>query len=445
MSEAEAAGIAGHGQRSVHTSSIVAKSRDGVKCDRLRLSRDDMAWWCDAKFGMFIHWGLYAIPAKGEWFMHFSNVPPEEYARLADEFVPQRFDPHIWVEIAQAAGMHYMVLTARHHDGFALWNSPSAHGGFCSTQTAARRDFLAEYVQACHGANMRVGLYYSPMDWRFPGYFRARELADNAALMKKQGYGQVEELMRNYGQIDVLWYDGGWLAHQGTDADAAWLWEPVKLNTMVRRYQPKVVISPRSGWEGDFQCDEGEREIIGPIVGFPWEKCLNLNRPSWGYNETQDLMSRDDVIRTLVNVVGRGGNVLLNVGPDRDGAIPPAHSERLREIGAWLERFGKSIYGTRPGPFQPADGRYCSTHRGRSVYVYALAWNGAQTLRLPPLAVKVTRCSVMAGAPVSYVQTDEHIEVAVPPACRQSPCTVIELTLEHCIGATGQPPGRSDA
>jgi alpha-L-fucosidase len=392
MSEAEATGMAQSDPGTTHTSNIVSKSRDGVKCERLSLSSEDMAWWCDAKFGMFIHWGLYAIPAKGEWFMHFGKVPAEEYAKLADEFIPRHFDAGTWVRIAQDAGMRYMVLTARHHDGFALWDSPSAYKGFCSTQTAARRDFVAEYLKACHERNMRVGLYYSPMDWRFPGYFKAKELPDDAALMKMQCYGQVEELMKNYGRIDILWYDGAWLAHQGTDADAAWLWEPVKLNTMVRKYQPKVVISPRSGWEGDFRCDEGGREVIGPIVAFPWEKCLNLNQPSWGYNAVQDVMSRDDVIRMLVNVVGRGGNVLLNVGPDRDGLIPPAHAERLREVGAWLNQFGKSIYRTRPGPFQPADNRYCSTHRGKTVYVHILAWDGKETLKLPPLGARVTSC-----------------------------------------------------
>ncbi len=405
--------------------------RDGVKCEGLRLGSEDMAWWGDAKFGMFIHWGLYAIPAKSEWFMHHGKVPAQEYARLADEFVPRRFDARKWVEIAQEAGMRYMVLTARHHDGFALWDSPSAYGGFCSARTAARRDFVAEYVGACHDAGMRVGLYYSPMDWRFPGYFRPKELAENAALMKVQCYGQVEELMANYGQIDILWYDGGWLAHEGTDADAAWFWEPVKLNTMVRQYQPMAVISPRSGWEGDFQCDEGGHDVTGPITEFPWEKCLNLNRVSWGYNAEQDLMSPDEIIRMLVNVVGRGGNVLLNVGPDRDGVIPPAHAERLSAVGRWLDRFGKSIYGTRPGPFPPVDDRYCSTHRGRSVYVHVLAWQDGETLTLPPLGPKVTSCSVMAGDAVACVQTDTQIEITVPPTCRQSPCTVIELTLER--------------
>ena len=239
----------------------------GVIAPGLRLSAEQMKWWRDAKFGMFIHWGLYSIEGKGEWAMFNNKIPAEEYAKLADKFNPQHFDANIWAAVARNAGMKYMVLTARHHDGFALWNSPSAYLHFNSFETAAHRDFVKEYTAACRKAGLAVGIYYSPMDWRFPGYFKPLELAENAERMKKQGYGQVEELMKNYGKIDILWYDGGWLAHKGKDADAAWFWEPVKLNRMVRNYQPGVVISPRSGWEGDFQCNEGGGKIHGPING----------------------------------------------------------------------------------------------------------------------------------------------------------------------------------
>lgn len=249
----------------------------GIIAPELRLSAEQMQWWQDAKFGMFIHWGLYAIEGKGEWAMFNDKIPAEEYAKLADRFNPQHFDANAWAKVARDAGMKYMVLTARHHDGFALWNSPSSYGHFNSYETAAHRDFIKEYTDACRKAGLAVGIYYSPMDWRFPGYFKPTELVENAALMKKQGYGQVEELMKNYGKIDILWYDGGWLAHKGKDADAAWFWEPVKLNKMVRSYQPDVVISPRSGWEGDFQCNEGSGKVHGPIINTPWEKCLNHN------------------------------------------------------------------------------------------------------------------------------------------------------------------------
>ena len=206
----------------------------------MELPRKVVQHWQDLKFGMFIHWGLYSILGRGEWAMFNEKIDAETYAKLANQFNPNGFDADKWATIAKNAGMRYMVLTARHHEGFALWNSPSSYGNFTTFATASKRDFVAEYTKACRKAGLQVGLYYSPMDWRFPGYFQPKELPENAALMKKQAYGQVEELMRNYGKVDILWYDGGWLAHKGSDADAAWFWEPQKLNALVRKLQPTV-------------------------------------------------------------------------------------------------------------------------------------------------------------------------------------------------------------
>lgn len=383
------------------------KGDNGVIAPGLRLSEKQMKWWQDAKFGMFIHWGLYAIEGKGEWAMFNNKVPAEEYAKLADKFNPQHFDANVWAKVAKAAGMKYMVLTARHHDGFALWNSPASYNHFNSYETSAHKDFVKEYTEACRKAGLAVGIYYSPMDWRFPGYFKPKELVENAALMKKQAYGQVEELMKNYGKIDILWYDGGWLAHNGKDADAAWFWEPVKLNKMVRGYQPDVVISPRSGWEGDFQCNEGGGKIKGPIIYTPWEKCLNLNQSSWGYNPKQNLMSLKDIIQMLVNTVDRGGNMLLNVGPDSEGIIPQTHIARLKEVGDWLEKYGKSIYDTRPGPFEPVDNQYGSVQKGKNIFVHLLSTE--DSLQLPPLNKKVISCRQMNGHIVKFKQTKTGI------------------------------------
>ena len=311
----------------------------------LKLPAADMQWWQDAKFGMFIHWGLYAIPAQGEWYMNDKKVPVEEYRKLMEQFNPQRYDPAAWAKTAKDAGMKYMVLTARHHDGFALWDSPSSYDHFDAVHSAAKRDLIAPYVKAARDAGMRVGLYYSPMDWRFPGYFDPNGLPDNAALMKKQTWGQVEELLRNFGTIDILWYDGGWLAMKGSDADAAPFWESDKLAQMARSYQPKVVISPRSGWVGDFGTDEGGAAVTGPIRNGPWEKCLNLNETTWGYNTRQRLMSRDRALNMLINTVVRGGNMLLNVGSgqrrrDSRGACGAAEGNRrlagqARRIHLW--------------------------------------------------------------------------------------------------------------
>jgi alpha-L-fucosidase len=385
------------------------KGVNGITAPGLRLSAHQMKWWQDAKFGMFVHWGLYSIEGKGEWAMFNNKIPAEEYAKLAAKFNPQHFDANSWAKTAKDAGMKYMVLTARHHDGFALWNSPSSYSHFNSFETAAHRDFIKEYTEACRKAGLAVGIYYSPMDWRFPGYFKPKELAENAALMKKQGYGQVEELMKNYGKIDILWYDGGWLAHNGTDADAAWFWEPVKLNKMVRSYQPGVVISPRSGWEGDFQCKEGGAKIQGPIIDTPWEKCLSLNQTSWGYTAEQNLMTLKDIIVMLVNTVDRGGNMLLNVGPDAQGVIPETHIARLKEVGDWLNKYGDGIYGTRPGPFEPVDDFYGSVQKNKFIYIHLLAVK--DTLQLPPLGARIISCKQMQGIQLDFKQDENGITI----------------------------------
>jgi len=384
----------------------------GVSGPGSNLPPEKMQWWEDQKFGMFIHWGLYAIPATGEWTMFNQKISAEEYAKLADQFNPKHFSAAEWAKVAKEAGMKYMVMVSRHHDGFALWNSPSSYKHFDSWKTAAHRDFIKEYTDACRKAGLYVGIYYSPLDWRFPGYFDPKGLPDNAALLKKQTYGQVEELMKNYGKIDILWYDGGWLAHKGTDADAAWFWEPLKLNAMVRSYNPDVVINPRSGMVGDFQTDEGDADVKGPIIPFPWEKCLNLNETSWGYNKAQKLMPLKKIVTMLVNTVDRGGNMLLNVGPDPDGVIPPTHVDRLKEVGNWLAKNGESIYQTRSGPFEPVDDFYGATYKGNNIYIHLLKKpEGEAVIKLPPIKQTVTSCSVLHGKKVKFHQDAAGIKL----------------------------------
>jgi alpha-L-fucosidase len=402
---------------------------NGVSQPGLNLPPEKMQWWQDAKFGMFIHWGLYSIPGTGEWTMFNKKMSPEEYAKFADQFKPRYFNADCWAAIAKAAGMKYMVMVAKHHDGFAMWNSPASYHNFNSMETAAHTDFIKQYTAACRKAGLGVGIYYSPMDWRFPGYFDPKGLPENAALMKQQAYGQVEELMKNYGKIDILWYDGGWLAHKGSDADAAWFWEPLKLNTIVRKYQPDIVINPRSGMFGDFQVNEGGAEVKGPILDFPWEKCLSLNGPSWGYTKAQNLMSVKSILQMLVNVVDRGGNVLLNVGPDPDGVIPPAHVAILTEVGKWLNENGKSIYGTRAGPFEPVDSLYGSTHKDNKIYIHLISSNkGTTGIHLPKYDRKIRSCRILKGQSLRFSQDKNGIDIAIDSKQLDPAVTTIVLT-----------------
>jgi alpha-L-fucosidase len=408
-------------------SELKSKLGSGNLAPELRLPEEDMRWWRDAKLGIFIHWGLYAIPAKGEWHMYNDKVDHQEYARLATQFKPRHFDADSWARLARDAGAEYMVMTARHHDGFAMFASKASYGNYDSVHSAAHKDFIADYVAAARRQGMRVGIYYSPMDWRFPGYFDPRGLPDNAALMKKQGYGQVRELMSNYGKIDILWYDGGWLAHRGTDADAAWFWQPEILNAEVRKLQPKVVINPRSGWQGDFDTEEGGHPVTGPIRQKPWEKTFSLGR-GWGYIPG-DAMKPESVIRLVVDAVVRNGNALVNMGPDADGRIPEPQVKTLQAVGAWMRANGEGIFNTRPGPFQPVDGVYGSTTRGKNVYVHVLSWPGP-ALKLPALQAKVAAASTVAGAPVRFSQSADGIVVEVDPAHRDAVDTVIRLQTE---------------
>ena len=378
----------------------------------LKLTETDMKWWQNAKFGMFIHWGLYAIPAKGEWHMFNDKVPAAEYARYADEFNPQKFNANEWAEIARAAGMKYMVLTARHHDGFCLWDSRSSFNNFTSMQSVAKRDFISEYTVACRKAGIKTGIYYSPMDWRFEGYFDPRGKFDNALQMSDQCHSQVRELLSNYGQIDVLWFDGGWLSHKGADKEGAWLWQPLDIIRMARGLQPNLIMSLRMGWKGDFLSDEGGGEVKGAIRAEPWEKCLNLNEVSWGFSTKQNLMSFERAINMLVNVVCRNGNVLLNVGPDKEGLIPETHVARLKEIGQWLSKYGESIYETQGGPFQPVDSVYGSTFKGNMVYLH-LVKTSAGTILIPPITNKLVTYKCLTGEALKVKQNEKGLSVKI--------------------------------
>jgi alpha-L-fucosidase len=417
-------------------------SKNSVSAEHLvPLNAEQMKGWSDAKFGMFIHWGVYAIPAKGEWVQHNDKIPNEEYAKLADQFNPTNYNPAEWARIAKSAGMKYTVLTARHHDGFALWDSPSSWKNFTSMKTAAKRDLVSEYVKAIREAGLYVGLYYSPLDWRMPGYFDPKGLPESAAELKKQGWAQVKELMSNYGKIDILWYDGAWLALKGTDADAAWFWEPVKLNTMARKLQPGIIINPRSGWEGDFECAEGGSEVRGAIRPTPWEKCCNLNKCGWGFCTQQNLMSRNDVIRMLDDVVVRGGNLLLNVGPDRDGVIPPGHAAVLKNVGDWLTTHGEAIYGTRPGPLQPLDDAYGSTYRGKTVYLHIVKWPDNRTLTLRGVNGKILTTQTLTGGKVEVRQEPGKLIVIAGADVKVDPVTIIKLDYDTPITGVLPPLG----
>jgi alpha-L-fucosidase len=401
-----------------------------------------ISWWRDARFGMFIHWGLYSIPGRGEWVQWNEQIPVEEYAKLADKFDPAHFDPDAWAETAKAAGMKYMVLTTRHHDGFCLFDDKG--NDFTSVRTAAHRDLVAEYVTAVRKAGLHVGFYYSPLDWRFPGFFFPDLQRKSAEAMRDQYHRQMEELMSNYGNLDVIWFDGGetdWLSFRGDWDGAKWKprpkgqhyhggfsWQHDQVYSMLRRLQTQAIINGRADMPEDFHSREGDGALGDFDDQHPWELCTTL-AGAWGYEPNKTPKSLKQCVQLLAKVAGRDGNLLLNIGMPPDGRIDPAQQDRLREIGQWLGKYGESIYGTRGGPFLP--GAYgASTHKDKTIYLHILDWP-ADKLQLPAIPEKIVRGYLLNGDGVAFTQSEKGIEVSVPPDQRSDIDTVVALELDQ--------------
>ena len=352
-----------------------------------------MEWFRHDRFGMFIHWGLYAIPARGEWVRNQEEIPDEVYRPLADEFNPVDYNPAEWAKLAKQAGMKYAVLTAKHHDGYCLFDSQ--YTDFKSTNSPCKRDLVREFLDAFRAEGLKVGLYYSLLDWNHPDF-----PADSRHAMRNHPearagaqfdryldymHAQVRELMTNYGRIDLLWADFSYPEHTGED------WRATELVRMVRSLQPHILMNSRlesSGEElgsimtdnptetsGDFTCPEqiippqGLRTPSGCKV--PWECCCTMNN-NWGYAaDDNEYKSADFLIRRLVECVSKDGNMILNVGPNARGVIPERQQQILREIGQWMALNGESIYGCGACDLpKPEWGRL--TQKGDTIYAHIL-------------------------------------------------------------------------
>ncbi|HZI33667.1 MAG TPA: alpha-L-fucosidase, partial [Candidatus Binatia bacterium] len=313
-----------------------------------------------------------------------------------------------------------------------------------SMHSAAHRDFVAEYVKAIRKVGLRVGLYYSPLDWRFPGFFFPDLYLQSAEAMRAQYHRQIKELLSNYGKIDVLWFDGGetdWLSfnHNMTDSrfperrkdehyHGRFSWQGAEVNAMIRRLQPQIIVNNRAA---DVPADFTSREGYGALGNFdnqhPWELCVPI-AGAWGYQPNRQPKPLKDYIQLLAKVAGRDGNLLMNVGPDRNGRVDVSQVERLHEIGAWLGKYGKSIYSTRGGPFLPGDWG-ASTYRAKMIYIHVLNWPGDK-LVLPAIPAKIIRASVLTGGEVDFSQSDKSIELSVSPAARDEMDTIVALKLD---------------
>ena len=376
------------------------------KFDKTNISyAERMAWFHQARFGMFIHWGLYSVLSRGEWVMLAERISKEEYAKLAQQFNPTDFSADAWVKLAQEAGMKYIVLTTRHHDGFCLFDSKVSD--FTSVKTAAKRDFVAEYVEACRKAGMRVGLYYSLLDWRFPCYHEGREKNPaSTAAMVKQAHSQVKELMSNYGKIDVLWYDGGWAP--GVNVNAAQYWRAEELNRMVRKLQPEIIINNRSGQDEDI--DTPEQNVTASKEGRGWESCITMGDfCGWGYvKHNPNFKSTTQLIQYLVTAAAGEGNYLLNIGPKPDGSVREKEVGRLREIGKWMKVNGESIYGSQRVPAGWGGHWSCgmlgtATAKGDTVYLHIFRWPG-ETAAITGVKSKVLSVHLLATGQAAKIE-----------------------------------------
>jgi alpha-L-fucosidase len=424
------------------------------------------AWFREARFGIFIHWGLYSILARGEWVRSSERMRHEDYLEYFREFRAEEYDPREWARVAKQAGMKYAVLTAKHHDGFCLWDTGLTD--FKSTNTPAGRDLVREYLEAFRAEGIKVGLYYSIIDWRHPDFphfgDRQHPLRDDPNE-KNDGrnfnrylefmHGQIRELLTDYGKLDIMWYDFSYADMKGPT------WKAQELMAMVRSLQPWLIVDNRlegsgedsgtiltanpSDFAGDFACPEqmippeGIRNELGDYV--PWEACITLNN-HWGYCAADNhWKSAAMVVRMLTECVSKNGNLLLNIGPNAKGRIPRASVEILEEVGRWMADNGESVYGCGMADYdKPEWGRF--TQKGKKLYAHVQEAQ-AGGICLPNLAGRIEKLRLLRdGSEIkiaNYWNLTEYPEYAFFFINRQSfdnyplpdeKDTVVEVTIK---------------
>lgn len=438
----------------------------GVMEERERRTK----WFLQDRFGMFIHWGLYSIPGRGEWVRSDEELSEEEYRKYFEEWNPENCDMKEWAKTAKEAGMKYAVLTTKHHEGFCLWDS--RYTDYKTTNTRCRRDFVREYVEAFREAGLKVGFYYSLLDWQHPDYtvrgdmyHPDRNRPECCAKEDKRDfnryldymYGQVKELMTDYGKIDLLWFDFSYKNHIGRD------WRAEELLSMVRSLQPDIVINGRleangesygtalsdepSVFTGDFTCPEmiippyGLKTPSGRAV--PWEACFTLNN-NWGYAPFDlHYKSSSQIIKKLVECTSKNGNMIVNISPDGKGKIPEKQKKILAQVGTWMRKNGDSIYGCGMAEKLPKPewGRY--TQKGNKVYAH-ITEESIGAIALPGLKDKIKKARRLSDGFEMRMLTPwvakefpdcEFMNYSVPDCFSfttdQTPVEVIELELKE--------------
>jgi alpha-L-fucosidase len=401
--------ILGAGAALAGASQIAAAAPAG-ESDRERR----MKWWHEARFGMFIHWGVYSTLGRHEWVMEDEGIPVPEYEQYAKTFKPKPNAARTWAKLAKQAGQKYMVMTTKHHEGFCLFDSKLTN--YCAPKQGPGRDLVAEYVEAARAEGRRVGFYYSLMDWHHPD--GARCATDEQARRRFVDYihGQIHELLTNYGKIDVLWYDVAW----PLDARG---WESEKMNEMVFKLQPDIIVNNRNKLDGDFATPEQRIQAEKRA----WESCMTMNG-SWGYHKTDDdWKTPKTVIRNLITCSRDTGNYLLNIGPKPDGSIPDESVRIMTAVGKWMDKNGRSIYDT--DLCQPRRSNYASfTRKGNTLYMHIHFWPGS-TAVIGGLMNQVKSARLLAsGQDVKFEQDRFRVRfVNLPANPPDDPITTIAI------------------
>jgi alpha-L-fucosidase len=381
-----------------------------------------MKWWHEARFGMFIHFGLYSVLGRHEWAMEMEGIPVAEYEQLAKRFNPKPNSARAWARLAKQAGQKYMVMTTKHHEGFCHFDTKLTD--YCAPKQAAGRDLVKEYVDAARAEGLRVGFYYSLMDWHHPD--GALCATDEQARRRFVDYihGQIRELLTNYGKIDILWYDVAW----PLDAKG---WESEKMNAMVFELQPDIIVNNRNKLPGDFATPEQKIQADERA----WESCMTMNG-SWGYQKADDdWKTPKTIVRNLVTCAHDTGNYLLNIGPKPDGSIPEESVKILTSVGKWMDRNGPAIYQSEK--CQPRRSALAGfTRKGNTLYMHVHFWPG-EAVSLGGLMNQVKSARLLAsGHDVKFEQDKFRVRfLNLPAKAADEPVTTIAI---ECDGAPKQ-------
>jgi alpha-L-fucosidase len=415
------------------TRSALGQTAEPVPAERLAARE----WFREARFGMFIHWGVYSQLGQGEWVMENRSIPVDTYEWLASAFNPVKFDAHAWVATAKAAGVRYITITSRHHDGFSMFATKANRYNIVDW-TPLARDPMKELAAECRANGIKLFFYYSQLDWHHPDYWPRGRTGHSTGRAESGDWNryldfmdaQLTELLSNYGPIGGIWFDGMW---DKPDAD----WRLAKTYALIHRLQPAALIipnhheAPKPGEDVQtFEQDLPGANTAGfntkEIGSLPLETSLTMNQ-SWGFNITdKKFKSVKELIGYLVRAAGNDGNLLLNIGPRPDGTIQPEAVERLRAIGAWLGTYGRSIYGTRGGPVGPRTWG-ATTRRGDTIFVHVLDWPD-RALSLPPLGARVVRAAMLNNdVIVDFAESRGGVTLTLPPAAPEEPDRVVVL------------------